>query len=395
MNFEVSIPKEFEEPLNVPEKVLMGPGPSNYPERVRTAMSYPVLGQLHPETFKIMDDIKKGLKYLFQTMNPLTLCVSGPGHAGMEAAFCNLIEEGDVVLVCVTGIWGERAADMARRQGADVRLLHDSPGKIITLFDAKEYIEIHKPSIFFIAHGESSTGLLQPLEGLGSLCQANNCLLVVDAVITLGAVRFYTDAWKIDVAYSGSQKVLNAPPGITPITFSTRAIQKIQSRNSPVKVYTFDVQLLGEYWDCFADRQRIYHHTISSTLLYGLREAIAIFIENGGHETSFKKHELCANKLYDGVKSLGLEMFIENPRYRTPTVNAIVVPKGIDWLKVTKYAMSQYNVEIAGGLGPTAGQIFRIGLMGGNATEVLVKFVLTVLEASINYAKSDQILSKM
>lgn len=187
-------------------------------------MSYPVLGQLHPETFKIMDDIKKGLKYLFQTFNPLTLCVSGPGHAGMETALCNLIEEGDVVLICSTGIWGERAADMARRQGADVRLLFGTPGTIITLFDAKEYIEIHKPSIFFIAHGESSTGVLQPLEGLGTLCQANNCLLVVDAVITLGAVRFYTDAWKIDVAYCGSQKVLNAPPGITPITFSTRAM---------------------------------------------------------------------------------------------------------------------------------------------------------------------------
>ncbi|CAO1302747.1 unnamed protein product [Diamesa serratosioi] len=395
MNFEVSIPMEFYEPLNVPEKILMGPGPSNYPSRVQKAMSNPVLGQLHPETFKIMDDIKKGLKYLFQTHNPLTLCVSGPGHAGMETAFCNLIEEGDVVLICITGIWGERAADMARRQGADVRLLHGTAGSIITMFDAKEYIEIHKPSIFFIAHGESSTGVLQPLEGLGSLCQANNCLLVVDAVITLGAVRFYTDAWKIDVAYSGSQKVLNAPPGITPITFSTRAIQKIQSRNSPVKVYTFDIQLLGEYWNCFANRARIYHHTISSTLLYGLREAIAVFIENGGLETSFKRHEMCSKLLQDGLKSNGLEMFIENPRYRTPTVNSVNVPKDVDWQKVTKYAMSQYSVEIAGGLGPTAGEIFRIGLMGGNATEELVKLVLKVLQDSINYARTDNMQSKI
>lgn len=171
--------------------------------------------------------------------------------------------------------------------------------------------------------------------------------------------------------------------------------QKIQSRNSPVKVYTFDVQLLGEYWNCFANRPRIYHHTVSSTLLYGLREAIAIFIENGGLETSFKKHEKCAKMLHDGLTKIGLEMFIENSRYRTPTVNAIKVPKGIDWQKVTKYAMSQYNVEIAGGLGPTAGQIFRIGLMGGNATEELVNLVLKVLNDSINHAKSDNMLSKM
>lgn len=171
--------------------------------------------------------------------------------------------------------------------------------------------------------------------------------------------------------------------------------QKIQARNSPVKIYTFDVQLLGEYWNCFADRSRIYHHTISSTLLYGLREAIAIFTENGGLEASFKKHEKCAKMLSDGIRKIGLEMFIENARYRTPTVNAIDVPKGLDWQKVTKYAMSQYNVEIAGGLGPTAGQIFRIGLMGGNATEELVKLVLKVLEDSINHAKSDNILSKM
>ena len=171
--------------------------------------------------------------------------------------------------------------------------------------------------------------------------------------------------------------------------------QKIQSRNSPVKVYTFDIQLLGEYWNCFANRPRIYHHTISSTLLYGLREAIAVFIENGGLETSFKRHEKCASILQDGLKNIGLEMYIEKSCYRTPTVNAVKVPKDIDWQKVTNYAMSHYNVEIAGGLGPTAGVIFRIGLMGGNATEELVKLVLKVLQDAINYARTDNMQSKI
>lgn len=165
-----------------------------------------------------------GIKYLFQTINSVTLCLSASGHAGMEAGFCNLIEDGDIVLIAVQGLWGERASDMAKRLGADVRLIKKLPGESLTLEEARKNFKLHRPSLFFIAHGESSTGQLQNLQGFGDLCREFGCLFMVDAVITLGCVPFYVDKWKIDVAYSGSQKVLNAPPGITPITFSTRAM---------------------------------------------------------------------------------------------------------------------------------------------------------------------------
>lgn len=238
------LPTTFLAPLVVPEKKLMGPGPSDYPLRVRKALSNPVLGHMHPETLALMDEIKEGcrfecsrcdwflmeifpsagVKYLFQTNNVLTLCLSASGHAGMEAGLCNLIEDGDVVLIAAQGIWGERAAQMAKRHGADVRLIVKSPGDALKLTEVREAFIKHKPSLFFVAHGESSTGMLQDLTGFGELCRAFDCMLMVDAVITLGCVPFLVDEWKIDVAYSGSQKVLNAPPGITPITFSSRAM---------------------------------------------------------------------------------------------------------------------------------------------------------------------------
>jgi alanine-glyoxylate transaminase / serine-glyoxylate transaminase / serine-pyruvate transaminase len=221
---EITAPNNFIKPLNVSEKVLMGAGPSNFPARIRKAMSLPVLGHMHPETFKIMDDIKEGVKYLFQTRNALTFCISGPGHAGMECAFSNLVEDGDVVLIASTGIWGNRAENMAKRINANVKILLKTPGEQVTLEETRKCFEIFKPKVFFITHGESSTGMLQNLSGFGDLCREFNLLLVVDCVITMGCVPLFVDKWKIDVAYTGTQKVLNAPPGITPITFSTRAL---------------------------------------------------------------------------------------------------------------------------------------------------------------------------
>lgn len=187
-------------------------------------MAFPILGHAHPETYKIMDDIKEGIKYLFQTTNPLTLCLSASGHAGMEAGLCNLIEDGDVVLIAVQGLWGERAVDISTRLGANVRLVEKAPNEVLTIEEVRKQIQTYKPKIFFVTHGESSTGQLQNLEGFGNICREFDCLLFVDAVITMGCVPLYVDKWKIDVAYSGSQKVLNAPPGITPITFGSRAM---------------------------------------------------------------------------------------------------------------------------------------------------------------------------
>jgi len=392
---DVPTPKVFSTDMVVPNKLLMGPGPSNYPDRVRKALSHPVLGQLHPETFKIMDDIKEGVKYLFQTNNSLTLCISASGHAGMETGFVNLIEDGDVVLIAVCGLWGERAANMAKRVGGDVRLINKKLGEPVTLQEAREHFERNRPAVFFIAHGESSTGMLQDLTGFGELCREFDCLFMVDAVITLGCVPFYADKWKIDVAYSGSQKVLNAPPGITPITFNSRALGKISSRKTLVKSYNFDIHLLGEYWDCFPGLKRIYHHTISSTLLYGLRESIAMFIEEGGLEASWENHSKVSRRLHNKLEANGLKMFLSNPKHRAPSVNAIIVPADVDGLKALGYLMQKYKIELGGGLGPTLGKIFRIGLLGHNATEELVDKTVEVLVEAISACKIERVPSKM
>jgi alanine-glyoxylate transaminase / serine-glyoxylate transaminase / serine-pyruvate transaminase len=222
---EVPKPEVFKTPLLVVEKTMTGPGPSNYPQRVRNALSLPIMGQLHSETFKIMDDIKEGIKYLFQTKNSLTFCISGPGHAGLECALANLIEDNDVVLIATQGIWGQRAENIAKRLNGDIKILKKLPGEQVSVEEVRESFQKYRPKIFFIAHGESSTGMMQQhLGAFGDLCREFECLFVVDAVITLGCVPFYADTYKIDVAYSGTQKVLNAPPGITPITFSERAL---------------------------------------------------------------------------------------------------------------------------------------------------------------------------
>lgn len=221
---KVSIPEAYKTPLNVVEKKMTGAGPSNYHPRVKNSMSLPIMGHLHPETLKIMDDIKEGIKYLFQTNNSLTFCVSGPGHAGLECALVNLIEDGDVLLIAKTGIWGQRAENIAKRFNADIKILEKRPGEPLTVDEAKKYFQMFKPNIFFLAHGESSTGLLQhSLESFGNLCHEFECIFVLDSVISLGCVPIYTDDWKIDVIYTGTQKVLNAPPGITPISFNERA----------------------------------------------------------------------------------------------------------------------------------------------------------------------------
>lgn len=248
---QVLPPESLKAPLVVPSKLMMGPGPSNLPERVRVALSNPILGHLHPECLKIMDDIKEGLRYIFQTRNAATMCISASGHAGMEASLTNVIEDGDVVLIGSTGIWGHRAADMARRAGADVRLLEVAPGKTLTINELRRSMNTHKPKVLFICHGDSSTGVLQPLSEFGEICHNNDCLFIVDTVASLGGAEFKMDQWQVDIVYTGSQKVLGAPPGITPISFSPRAVGKVRNRSSKIKVYNYDMLLIGDYWDCF------------------------------------------------------------------------------------------------------------------------------------------------
>ncbi|XP_055379923.1 alanine--glyoxylate aminotransferase-like isoform X2 [Condylostylus longicornis] len=357
--------------------------PSNYPQRVIDALGKQVMGHLHKETCEIMDDIKEGIQYIFQTKNEITMCVSASGHGGMDATMCNLLEENDVALFGATGHWGHRAADMAKRYGADVRILESELGKALSVDEIKSAIELHKPVIFFLAHCDSSTGVVQSYLGdIGLICRKHNVIFIVDTVASLGGIDFLMDEWKIDVAYTGSQKCLGAPPGITPISLNDRAMFKITSRKSPVKVYYWDFILIATYWKCFPSEQRIYHHTISVTLLYGLREALAIMAEEG-LQSSIRRHTSCSFKLQQGVEKMGLEMFVKLPFHRASTVNAIKVPEGVDWTKVSDYAMNKYKLEISGGLGPTKGKVWRIGLLGLNASSEKVDLVLKILKESI------------
>ncbi|KAG5674233.1 hypothetical protein PVAND_004213 [Polypedilum vanderplanki] len=393
---DVSKPDNFKVSLDVIEKTMTGAGPSNYHPRIRQAMSLPVLGHLHTETLKIMDDLKEGIKYLFQTRNSLTFCVSGPGHAALECALTNLIEENDVILIVCSGIWGTRAGNIAKRLNANVKMLYKHVGEQVSLKETRECFRMYKPKIFFMVHGESSTGMIQNnIEDYGNLCREFDCLFIVDCVITLGCTPLFVDKWKIDIAYTGTQKVLNAPPGISPITFSQRAYDKIVMRKSLVKSYNYDAILLGEYWNCFPLRPRIYHHTICSSLLYGLREAIAIFIENGGLEASWEKHGKVTRKFHSILEKNGLQLFIENAENRCPSVTSIKVPDNIDTHKIISYAMNKYKVEIGNGVGMTLGKIFRIGLMGVNCKDELAERVANILIEAIRAIENEKVVSKI
>lgn len=385
MALSVGPPKCLELPMNVPSKLLMGPGPSNAAESVLKVSALPLLGHLHTEFIKIMDDVKEGIQYVFQTKNALTLAISGTGHAGMEAAFVNLIEPGTVVLVAVNGIWGERASDLATRMGADARTFSKPAGENFSLTGIEKALEEHKPAFIFMVQGESSSGVVQPFEGVGELCHKANCLLVVDTVASLGGEPFYMDKWGIDVVYTGSQKVLGAPPGTAPISFSPRAQARIAARKTPIASFYFDMNWLGNYWGC-DDQPRRYHHTAPISSIYALREALSLVAQEG-LEKCWERHRSCRDRLIAGLAKLGLKPFASE-QARLTCVTTVAVPEGLDWKAVTTYAMLKHNVEIAGGLGPSAGRVWRIGLMGQNATPERVDRVLQVLGEAIEHVKN-------
>lgn len=378
-------PDRLMKPLNFPMKTLMGPGPSNCPPRVLNASALPLLGHLHPEFTQIMDDIKEGIKYAFQTNNNWTVCVSGTGHAAMEASVCNLVESGDKVLVCVNGLWGERFAEMASRHDADVATITIPMGTVFTLEDIEKGLLEHQPMLMFITHGESSGTTVQNLEGVGELCHKYNCILIVDSVAAMGGVPLFMDKWEIDVLYSGAQKVLSAPPGLSPISFSERAREKIDNRKTKIRSYYFDMHHLANYWGCDNEPRR-YHHTGPISSAYALREGLARLAEEG-LENSWANHAKCVEMLHKGIEDLGLSLFVKDKTVRLPCVTGVVVPDGVNWKDITDYAMKHYRVEISGGLGSQAGKIWRIGLMGHNCTEHNVKLVLRALGEALNSVK--------
>jgi alanine-glyoxylate transaminase/serine-glyoxylate transaminase/serine-pyruvate transaminase len=360
--------------LNVPSRILLGPGPSNAHPRILQALGMRQIGHLDPHFLKMMDEVQELLRYAFQTGNPFTIPVSGTGSAAMEAAVCNITEPGDTMLIGVNGYFGSRLVDMAGRYGAEVQQMNRPWGEVFSLEEIKQGLEKYRPKVLGLVHAETSTGARQPLEGIGELCREYNCLLLVDTVTSLGGVPLFVDEWKLDAVYSGSQKCLNCPPGIAPLTFGERAVAKIKARKSKVANWYLDMTMLMNYW---GSGTRTYHHTAPINMNYALREALRIVAEEG-LQARWQRHRENAEAFWNGLQDMGLECHV--PReYRLPSLTTVRIPGAVDGKAVQSYLLEKFNIEIAGGLGELAGKVWRVGLMGFNSNPANVLLVLNAL----------------
>ncbi|WOD43887.1 pyridoxal-phosphate-dependent aminotransferase family protein [Hwangdonia lutea] len=364
--------------LNTSNRILMGPGPSDVHPRVLKAMSTPLVGHLDPEFLEVMDDIKQMTQQTLKTQNPLTFVVSAPGSAGMETCLVNLLEPGDEAVICIHGVFGTRLADIAERCGAKVIKVESEWGKPINPDDVKKALASCKPKLLAIVHAETSTGVLQPLEEISKLTKESGALLVVDAVTSYCGTDLRVDEWGIDALYSGSQKCLSAPPGLSPVTFSQAAIDVLDQRKTKVQSWFLDLTMVKNYWE---GAKRAYHHTAPVSAMFAMRESLRLVLEEG-LENRFKRHQQNHELLRDGLENLGFEFLVENA-YRLPMLNAVKIPKGLDELAIRKQLLNEYNIEVGGGLGPFAGKIWRVGLMGESATINHVNMLLGALKAII------------
>jgi alanine-glyoxylate transaminase/serine-glyoxylate transaminase/serine-pyruvate transaminase len=353
--------------------MLMGPGPSCVHPSVYHALSRPTLGHLDKYFITIMDDIKEMLRTVMSTKNNMTLPMSGTGSSGMETAFVNTIEKGDRVLIIVNGVFSTRMVDVAERLGAQVDRIDFDWGKPIIIETVKEKLKDKKYDIVGIVHAETSTGVVNPVAEISKLLGGQS-IYIVDCVTSLGGMPVNVDEWGADVCYSGTQKCLSVPPGLAPITFSDKAVDKIMSRETKVPNWYLDISLLASYWD---GNTRVYHHTAPINMLYGLYQALHLLLEEG-LENSFARHQKCHLLLVDGLKKLGLEMFVDEP-YRLPMLNLVSVPEGVDEAALRARLINEFDIEIGAGLGALAGKVIRIGIMGHTANEENIDRLLKAL----------------
>jgi alanine-glyoxylate transaminase/serine-glyoxylate transaminase/serine-pyruvate transaminase len=362
---------------------MLGPGPSNVDPRVLAAVGKPLVGHLDPFFVDIMDKIKHLLKYTWKTSNNIVVPMSGTGSLAMEAAVANIVEPGDTVLVAINGYFGQRLAEMAERCGAVVKTIVRPWGTVFTHEELSTALTQYTPKVLAIVHAETSTGACQPLEGVGQLCRNNNCLLLVDTVTSLGGVPLFVDDWGIDVCYSGTQKCLGVPPGLSPLTFSERAMQKINSRKTKIQSWYMDITLINSYW---SSGTRAYHHTAPISMNWGLYEALRIIAEEG-LENRWKRHRDNAEYLWKSLTDMGLELLVDHS-VRLPSLTTVKVPNNVDPIKVIKYLRTKHLIEISGGLGELKGLVWRIGLMGYNSEKKNVDFFLNAFKDALqNFSK--------
>jgi alanine-glyoxylate transaminase/serine-glyoxylate transaminase/serine-pyruvate transaminase len=361
-------------PISPPERILLGPGPSAVPARVLRALGAPTIGHLDPCYIEIMDATCAMLREVYRTENALTFPVSATGMAGMEAVVTNLIEPGDEVILCINGVFGQRMRDVMGRAGATVHALEVPWGEIFPESMVAEAVDAFpKSKAVAIVHAETSTGALQPLQEISKIAHAAGMLFIVDAVTSLGGHPLEVDAWGIDAIYSGTQKCLSCPPGLSPVSFSPAALETMERRKTKVQSWYFDVSMLKDYYK--GSGKRAYHHTAPVNMIYALNEALAIVLEEG-LEPRFERHRLAHLRLRAGLEALGIGYI---PKHSLHTLNCVGIPEGVDDAVIRNRLLEEYGIEIGGGLGPFAGKAWRIGLMGHSATTANVDLVLTAL----------------
>ncbi len=359
----------------IPSRLLMGPGPSNVPSSVLEALSSPTIGHLDPAFLEVMDQVQEMLRAVLLTDNPFTIAVSGTGSAAMEAAVDNLVEPGDRVIVGVNGVFGTRLVDMAGRAGAEVEAIEADWGTPIPVEAIEAALKRNSVSMVMLVHGETSTGVMQPIEGVGDLCHEHGAMLLLDCVTSLAGVPVRIDDWGVDVCYSGAQKCLSVPPGVSPLTFSERALEKLENRGSKVASWYLDMTMIRNYWG----EKRAYHHTAPINMVYALHEGLRLILEEG-LENRWDRHRRHAAALQAGLQAVGWEPFVDEA-WRLHPLTTIRPPAGVDEKEFRGRLLQEHDIEIGAGLGPLAGEVVRVGLMGASSSPESVLRFLSATES--------------
>ena len=363
-----------------PQRTLMGPGPSDVSPRVLGALARPTIGHLDPLFVQLMDEVKELLQYAFQTENELTLPVSAPGSAGMEACFVNLVSPGDTVIVCQNGVFGGRMKENVERCGATAIMVEDAWGAPVSLERVAAAFDEHpQAAILAFVHAETSTGVRSDAAALCALARERGALSIVDTVTSLGGIELNVDAWGADAVYSGTQKCLSCIPGLSPVTFGPRAVERIRNRRHKVQSWFLDMQLVMGYWS--GGGKRAYHHTAPVNDIYALHEALLMLREEG-LEAAHARHRLNHEALVAGLEAMNLDMAVA-AAHRLPQLNSVLIPEGVDDAAVRALLLREFNLEIGAGLGALAGKTWRIGLMGFASSERNVLYCLAALEAAL------------
>ncbi|MEM9352130.1 MAG: alanine--glyoxylate aminotransferase family protein [Planctomycetota bacterium] len=361
--------------LEVPERILHGPGPSPVAPSVLQALAKPCIGHMDPEFMRVMNEVREMLQQAFQTKNEMTLACSGTGSAGAEMLMDNLVEPGDTCLIGINGVFGGRLTDKAKRAGGEVHNLHADWGQVFDQDQVLEEIERLKPNLVALVHAETSTGAHQPVDRLADAVHKHGGLLVIDCVTSFTGLPVKIDEWGVDAAYTGTQKCLSCPPGLGPVTLSERAMHKANARKTPANSWYLDLSLVGNYWG----GSRAYHHTAPVNMNYALHESLRLVLEEG-LDARFERHLRTHKLLKAGLEERGFE-YASDPEHSLPMLNLVKIPAGVaDEAAARKRLLEECNLEIGGGLGALAGKCWRIGLMGHGAREESVDYILKSLD---------------